>query len=176
MTARLGRKLAAGLAALVLIGTVASSALGAGSRRSMNIYAVATHAQYVDHSDDRQRGNITNPFAVETPAVGQKEKGKGPFAGDNALFAFNLYSDPGLKHKVGTAVYSCTFNFGHQAFCSANFQLTDGTMSASGAADFDTTTFTLAVSGGNGAYLGLRGQVSSSPAGKDAHQLAFLLR
>ena len=49
-------------------------------------------------------------------------------------------------------------------------------MFASGPAHFNTTSLTLAVSGGTGPYLGLRGQVSSAPHASNAHRLTFLLR
>ena len=48
-------------------------------------------------------------------------------------------------------------------------------MTASGPTNFHATTFTLAVSGGTGKYLGARGQVSSAPLGK-GHRLTFVFR
>jgi hypothetical protein len=160
--------------ALLAVGVVGTSAGAVSSAHALTIYAVATRAQYADHADDRARGEVTNPFNADTKAL--KGTGKGSRAGDNALYSFKLYSDPSFKKLIGSAVYSCTFNSAHVALCTADFELSGGAMSASGPTDFDSTTFTLAVSGGTGKYLGARGQVSSAPAAKDAHRLTFLLR
>ena len=74
-------------------------------------------------------GTSTNPFNADilpTPPNANTGK-KGARAGDNALFSFKLYSDPKLTRPVGTAIYSCTFNFAQEAICEANFQLSGGT-------------------------------------------------
>jgi hypothetical protein len=161
------------LAAVVaLAGFAAQAARASGAGRSLAIYAVATRAQFTDHSDDRKRGELNNPFNADT----KLPKKVVTRAGDEALFSFKLYSDAAHKHQIGSASYSCTYNSAHKALCEADFELKNGAMFASGPADFDTTTFTLAVSGGSGSYVGARGQVSSAPAAKDAHRLTFLLR
>jgi len=144
------------------------------ARRGLTIYAVGSKAQFTNHADDRERGLAKNPFNFDMKI--QPPKGKGPQAGDKANYSFKLYSDPSLKKLIGSAVYSCTFNFGHEALCQADFELNNGAMIASGPADFDTTSFTLAVSGGSGKYLGARGQVSSAPHLRDSHRLTFVLR
>jgi hypothetical protein len=164
------------LVAATLLGIATPSALGgeATAMRALTIYAVANRAQYADHSDDRTRSVFHNPFNVDSkiPNV----KGKGPQAGDNALYSFKLYSDAAFKKRIGSAVYSCVINFAHRALCEADFQLNGDAMFASGPANFDSTRFTLAVSGGTGSYLGARGQVSSAPTVKNAHRLTFILR
>jgi hypothetical protein len=164
-----------GLVAAAVLGAAPAGSAGAGAaRRALTIYAVASQAQYSNHADDRTRAVYSNPFNVDakTPRAG----GKGPQAGDNALYSFKLYSDSSFKKRIGSAVYSCVFSFAHKALCQANFQLNGSAMFASGPADFDATTFTIAVSGGTGSYVGARGQVSSAPAAKNAHRLRFLLR
>lgn len=172
--------LIAATAALFAVGLLSSSAEAASDTHQLTIYARATQAQFVNHSDDRSRAIDANPFNADTksliPLTKKKEQGNGPFPGDNALYSFKLFSDAGLKKSVGSAVYSCTYNFSHQAICDANFQLNGGAMFASGPADFDATSFTLAVTGGTNKYFGARGQVSAGPASKDAHRLSFLLR
>jgi hypothetical protein len=163
------------VAAALLAVAVPVGPAGAGAgRRALTIYAVATRAQFTDHSDDRTRSVFKNPFNVDGEVPGNT--GKGPHTGDNALYSFTLYSDTAFKKRIGSAVYACTFNVAHKALCEADFQLNGGAMFASGPANFDSTYFTLAVSGGTGKYLGTRGQVSSAPTGKNAHRLRFLLR
>jgi len=166
-------------AALLAMPALAGSAGATTSARSLTVYALATRAQFTNHADDRQRGLSSNPFNVDTkklPPILKSEKGKGGHAGDRAIYGFKLYSDPAMKKRIGSAVYTCTFNFGNVALCQADFQLNGGAMYASGPADFNSTALTLAVSGGTGPYLGLRGQVSSAPHASNAHRLTFLLR
>jgi hypothetical protein len=165
----------------LITGLVAvTSASGASNRTTtFGMYARPTQVQYMNHSDDRARGDVDNPFNTDSkalvPLTQKKEAGKGPYPGDNALFSFKLYKDAALTKSIGSAVYSCTFNFDHEALCEASFQLVGGTMSGSGPADFTNPEFTLAVDGGTGKYLDARGQVSSSPASKNAHHLEFML-
>ena len=81
-----------------------------------------------------------------------------------------------LTKPVGTAIYNCTFNFGQQAACDANFELENGTVFASGPADLLSGHFTIAVIGGTNAYLGSRGQLTSSPTGhQNTTRLNFIL-
>ncbi len=56
----------------------------------MVVYGKPTRAQFVDHNDDRERGDFTNPFdpdLLPTPPNANSGK-KGARAGDNALFSF----------------------------------------------------------------------------------------
>jgi len=169
-------RLAAAIAAAAVLG-VGAVAGPAAAAKGLRIYAVATRAQFSNHADDRVRGSGSNPFNVDVKKLPRpKSKGNGPQAGDEALFTFKLYSDAAFNHQIGTAVYSCTFNFGHVALCKADFELNNGALFAAGPADFDLTTLTLAVSGGTGPYLGARGQVSSTPDRDNAHRLTFVLR
>jgi hypothetical protein len=89
---------------------------------------------------------------------------KGTRAGDNALFTLKLYSDARLTHAVGTAAYSCTVNFGQQAICEGQFDLTRGTMIAMGPADLRSGELVLPVTGGTGRYAGAHGQLTSTSA------------
>jgi hypothetical protein len=151
-------------------------AQSAAAPRQVTLYARPARVQYVDHSDDRARGNASNPFNadVKVPPKPTRKDAEGSRPGDNALWQLTLYRDRSLRSKVGTAVYSCTFNFDHQAICDGTFQLSGGTMSASGPVDFDAPSFTIAVVGGTGTYLGARGQVTSV-TGKRSEQLEFVL-
>ena len=110
--------------------------------RSFVIYAKPTRAQFVDHNDDRARGDFTNPFdpdVLPTPPNANSAK-KGARAGDNAIFNFKLYSDLNLTRPIGNANYSCTFNFAQEAICEANFSLNGGTMIAMGPATLTAAT------------------------------------
>jgi hypothetical protein len=157
-----------------LLAALPGAHAAAARSRLLTIYAVATRAQFTDHSDDRKRGAFRNPFNADSKPT--NEKGSGAHAGDEALFSFKLYADATLKRQIGSATYSCTYNSAHKALCEADFELSGGAVLASGPADFDARTFTLAVSGGSGSYVGARGQVASAPAAKDAHLLTFVLR
>ena len=77
------------------------------------------------------------------------DKGKGPFAGDVAIYALTLYSDRALKKRRGSAVYTCYFNYDQHALCKAYFKLGGGnTLVASGPIDFKNSKFTIVVTGG----------------------------
>ena len=174
------RELPVVLAALAAAATLAVPAASAATQgRSFVFYAKATHAQFINHADDRARGNKANPFnaeALATPPKANKGK-KGARAGDNALFSLNVYSDPALTRLVGTATYSCTFNFAQEAICEADFELAKGTMIAMGPAKLDGRPIVLAVTGGTGRYVGAHGQVTStaSSARKGTQVLHFQL-
>jgi hypothetical protein len=177
----MSRRLPAALAAVAIAATiVAPAALAATQgRRSFVLYAKTTRAQFVNHADDRERGNITNPFNADilpTPPNANAGK-KGARAGDNGLFSLQLYSDPKLTRPVGTATYSCTFNFAHEAICEGQFELGSGTMIAIGPANLDTGNFVLPVTGGTGRYAGAHGQLTStsSIAKKNTQTIRFQL-
>lgn len=167
------------LASVALCATAAMCAAATASvaRQQFTLYAKATQVQFIDHSDDRARGTAKNPFNadIKIPPPPKRKDSEGSRPGDSARLSFKLYRDAGLKTSVGSAVYACTFNFEHRALCEATFELTDGTMFAMGSVDFDATSFTIAVTGGTDRYVGVRGQVRSGPARKDAHRLDFTL-
>jgi hypothetical protein len=166
---RMSRRVPAALIAVAVVATVAVPVALATTqaRRSFVLYAKPTRAQFINHADDRDRGNTTNPFgdgALPTPPDANSAK-KGARAGDNALFTLKLYSDAKLRRPVGTASYSCTVNFAQQAICEGQFELGNGTMIAMGPADLKTGELVLPVSGGTGRYAGARGQLTSRSAG-----------
>jgi len=166
-------KLLATSVAVIAACVASGRASATASDHGLTIYARVTQAQFMDHSDDRVRGDYANPFNTDTRIAPPKD-GAGALPGDNALFTFKLFSDRSLKNRVGTGTYSCTFNFAHRALCEADFQLNTGLMIAAGPVDFNSTRFTLAVTSGTGKYLGVRGEVASSPASVDVHRLSFL--
>jgi hypothetical protein len=164
------RRLPAALLAVAVAGAVAAPlALSATqARRSFVLYAKPTRALFVNHNDDRERGNFTNPFGDLLPTPRNANSGKeGARAGDNALFTLKLYSDRKLKRLVGTAAYHCTVNFGQQAICEGQFDFgRSGTMVAMGPADLKSGDLVIPVTGGTGRYAGAHGQLTSTSQGK----------
>jgi hypothetical protein len=164
----MSRNLPAALAVVAAAILAVPVATGSTQRRSFAVYGKPTRAQFVNHADDRERGNITNPFnaadLLPTPKNANKGK-KGARAGDNAVFMLTLYSDRNLRHRVGIATYSCTFNFAHEAVCDADFQLKNGSMIGMGPAKLDASRWVLPVTGGTGRYVGAHGQVTSTAVG-----------
>jgi len=168
----MSRGLPAALAALVATAAAAAAVPTAQARadgRSLFFYAKPTQAQFINHADDRARGLKSNPFNadIDLPPPPKANAGKkGGRAGDNALFAFKLYSGPNLTRLVGTAVYNCTFNFAHEAICEADFEFARGSMVAMGPARLGSnfSRIVLPVTGGTGTYLGAHGQMTSTPS------------
>jgi hypothetical protein len=172
--------LSAALAGASLAAVHVAAARAAVPTKNLTVYAVASRAQFVDHSDDRARGATKNPFNINVDALlpksKAKQKGGGPYPGDDVLYAFRLYRDARLTRPLGEADYSCTFSFNKQAFCSADFHLKGGTIFASGPTDFNSTTFRLAVTGGTDRYIAAAGQVAAVPAdAANTHRLSFTL-
>jgi hypothetical protein len=167
---RMSTRVPAALLTVAVAATVAVPVAQATTqaRRSFVLYAKPTRAQFINHADDRARGNFTNPFGDLLPTPKNANSGKpGARAGDNALFTLKLYSDAKLKRLVGTAAYSCTVNFGGQAICDGQFEFdAGGSMIAMGPADLKSGDFVLPVTGGTGRYARAHGQLTSTSAGK----------
>jgi len=164
----MSRRPAAALAALAVVAIAVTTAVpvapAATQGRSLVLYAKPARAEFVNHNDDRERGILKNPFGSDylpTPPSANSAK-KGARAGDNALFSLKLYSDRNLTRHVGTAIYSCTFNFAREAICDGHFQLRDGAMFAMGPANLGSGNLVLPVIGGTGRYSGAHGQLSST--------------
>lgn len=170
------RCLFAAIAMLLTAALPAASAAAASpvAQKSLRVYATPTTVQFLNHADDRLRGMSTNPFNLKQEVVilgkNGKEKGNGPFPGDDILYAFKLFAD--TKHSVpaGTAMFTCYYDFGKRATCDAYFDLAKGLLLASGKVAFGGTRFTLGITGGTNAYFGALGQVGSSPAARNAQR------
>ena len=170
------------LGALVTAATIAGSiALPAAAAhpQSFVLYGKATRVQFVNRADDRARGNTTNPFGdypLPTPPSANSGK-KGARAGDNALITVMLYVDRKLTQHAGIETLSCTFNFGGEAMCQADFELRRGAVIGMGPAKLDGRQIVLAVTGGTGRHIGAHGQVISTPSStnKSVHVLRFTL-
>src|SRR5262245_53477087 len=98
-----------------------AAASATGQRQQFTLYAKASQVQFIDHSDDRERGTAVNPFNfdVKTPPKPTRKDSEGSRPGDSARMRFTLYRDAALKNRVGTGSYACTFNFDHHALCAA---------------------------------------------------------
>jgi hypothetical protein len=99
-----------------------------------------------------------------------KEKGNGPFPGDDILYAFKLFADGKRTRPVGTAMFTCYYGFGKRATCDSYFDLAKGLLLASGQVLFGKTHFTLGITGGTNAYFGALGEVHSMPASGNAQR------
>jgi hypothetical protein len=151
-------------------------AADANGSKSFVLYSLAEQEQYINHADDRIRGAAKNPFGNFSDVTASTTAGAGPFPGDEAIFSFNLFADAALKNRIGTATFTCYYNFGKNAFCDASFQVgTRGALIANGAFNFDASRFVLTVTGGSGAYLSASGTLAESQSANHAQRLAFVL-
>jgi hypothetical protein len=165
------------LATVALLAAALSVAPAPGASQTshnLRVYAVPKTVQFMNHADDRLRGMATNPFKFKSEAVilndNGKEKGQGPFPGDDILYTFRLFADAKLTKPAGTALFTCYYAFGKRATCDSYFDLTRGLVLASGLVRFGQTRFTLGITGGTRAYLGALGQVVSRAAAKNAER------
>jgi hypothetical protein len=166
-------------AAAVLVALVGSVARAASNNATLTVYAVPATVQFMNHADDRLRGMSTNPFNVTEAKVidvtNGKEKGNGPFPGDDVLYTFHLYASPIRGQEIGSAIFTCYYNFIKHAICDAYFDLGRDTLLASGSVAFDNPRFTLSVSGGTRAYLGALGQVDATASAKATQRFSIRL-
>ena len=116
--------------AIVLLATALPVTAASGASRApqmLTVYAVPATVQFMNHADDRLRGMSTNPFKLKAQAVilnaNGKEKGNGPFPGDNILYAFKLFGDAQRTNQIGTAMFTCYYEFAKRATCDSYFDL-----------------------------------------------------
>ena len=116
----------------------------------------------------------TNPFAAAAQGQviisGANEKKAGPFPGDDVLYSFQLYAKPTRGKHVGSAIFTCYFNFNKHATCDTYFELDGGLILGSGPVALGNPRFMLSVTGGTGTYLGALGQMTSAPAPKNTQR------
>ena len=169
------------LVAIAVLGASLAVPGASGATRTsprLTLYGTLATVQFMNHADDRLRGMSTNPFDLKAEAVildaNGKEKGNGPFPGDDILYGFKLFTNPKRTTSVGTALFTCYYQYAKRATCDSYFDLTSGLLLASGQVPFGASRFTLGVTGGTRAYFGALGQVTSRPASGNA--LRFDLR
>ncbi len=164
--------------ALITSGTPGSAQSGTNEQK-LTIYAVAKTVQFMNHADDRVRGMSVNPFNIKSGGrvviTKTKEKGNGPFPGDDLLYSFKLYESQSLVKTAGSAIFTCYYDLVKHAVCDSYFELKDGLILASGAVVFNSTRFTLSVTGGTRKYIGVGGAVNAVPAGKNTQRLDLVL-
>jgi hypothetical protein len=161
---------------LLSIGAIAAEpAPAAGATPTLTLYTVATGVQFINTADDRARGATNNPFNPETNKLRPRvsDTGSGPFPGDVAVYSFNVYGNATLKRSLGSASYTCYFNYTRHALCQAYYQLRGGTLTAAGPVDFNATSFKLVLTGGTKGYLSARGQVTSVKSLDNAQRVDF---
>jgi hypothetical protein len=162
------------VAVLVTASIVSGTARAATPPEKLTVYAVPTTVQFMNHADDRLRGMTTNPFAAAAQAQviisGANEKKAGPFPGDDVLYSFQLYTTPTHGKHLGSAIFTCYFNFNKHATCDSYFNLDGGLILASGPIVLGNPRFMLSITGGTQTYLGVLGQMTSSPAPKNTQR------
>jgi hypothetical protein len=147
---------------------------GAVAPKSLTIYSVATHEQFLNHSDDRTRGLGNNPFGNfkdTTGPSGKETSGNGPFAGDRSIFTFALFGSHSTANRIGSALFVCEYEFNQNAFCSASYTLPKGSLIGTGYFNFNAETFDIAVTGGTGKYAGARGLLHADKTVKKLQRL-----
>ena len=158
---------------------MSGSAQARTNGQKLTIYAVVTTVQFMNHADDRVRGMSINPFNIKSSGrvviTKTKEKGNGPFPGDDLLYTFKLYTSPNRAKTAGSAVFTCYYDLVKHAVCDSYFELKKGLILASGPVVFNSTRFTLSVTGGTRAFIGVGGEVRSAPAAGNAQRLDLLL-
>lgn len=117
------------------------------SQRTIRFLEIArtTHARLIDHNGNRQ-----------------------PDMGDSIVAASDLFRWDGSRRgaRLGHLWRVCIFATPTTGNCAATAFLPDGTIRIVGYVEFDRAADELAVVGGTGAYLGIRGSFTSQPLGK----------
>jgi hypothetical protein len=168
-------------AVLVSVALGASTAVATAGEttlasKSLTFYSVGTSEQFLDHADDRARGEGNNPFGNFTDATKTVQPGgNGPYPGDQALFQLTVYRAANLKTKAGVAEFNCIYNFNKNGYCDVLVQIQGGTLIGAGAINFNSTKFTLSISGGSGKFNGASGVMVETPAPNHSQRLAFVL-
>jgi hypothetical protein len=159
-------------AALFTASVTSSSAKAAASQQKFTLYSVATQEQFLSMSDDRARGKGNTPFGnFKDTTTPTKESGVGPYAGDIAMFSFDLYTSADLSKRAGSGVFTCQYNFNQNAFCDVTYQLKGGILLCAGAFNFNAKSFTLTIKGGTGVYRSKKGDIDALPAVNHAQRL-----
>ena len=155
------------------VGAPASGAAASGPSSASRSTASRPASSTLTTKTTRCAGRSTTPSTPQTAKLQPKLslKGNGPFPGDVTVYTFDLYSSAQLQKKVGSAAYTCYFNYASHALCLAYYELSGpkGSLVASGSLDFAQTGFTLVVTGGTLHYLGASGElgaVSTVAAGR----------
>jgi hypothetical protein len=165
---------AALLAAVAVTGSLAGPSFAAHASTGLTLYSVATSEQFINNADDRQRGQTHSAFGnFHDTSATSRERGNGPFPGDQAIYEFAVYGNAALKQSVGTGMFTCEYNFAKHAFCNALYSVKGGTLIGSGQVNFDSYSFAIAIVGGTGKYRGLRGEMQATQGPNHSQRLVF---
>ncbi len=76
--------------------------------------------QFVNNEDDRVRGEANNPLSAAANKLRPTSSANGapPFPGDVAISDFAVYKNRTLTKHVGTATYTCYYNYAKHALAS----------------------------------------------------------
>ena len=150
---------------------------GAVATRTLSVYAVPLNEVYINNTDSLSLGVANNPFGKPTgsAASAASESTDGPFLGDVGLYSFAIYADRGLTRRIGSALYTCQNYFDRNGFCDTSYQLTGGTLIGAGIFNFAAHSFALAITGGQGTYASVSGDVEASASGPQSQRLSFTL-
>jgi hypothetical protein len=156
-----GFLLRAALALASIVGAGLTSASGAlpaaESPRTIRLLEIArtTHGRLIDHNGNHQ-----------------------PDMGDSIASASDLFRWDGSRRgpRVGHIWRLCILATRRTGNCAATVFLPDGTVRIYGYVDFDRAPDELAVLGGTGAYLGMRGSFTSQPLGPGSARSSDLVR
>ena len=149
-------------AAFGLLVVASSSARPQASTRHLTFAAIVSKAQFVNNRDDRQRGLGNNPFGntAGTGTATTDEKGHGPLPGDEGVFEYTLTDPNHPSKKLGVGDLVCEYVFDKVGSCWFTYDLGSGTIVGIGSVPALTqTSFSLTVTGGTGAYRGVRGNI-----------------
>lgn len=158
---------------LLAVWFAAGTASAASRAAPLTLYSIATGEQYVDNADDRARGKGNNPFGNFKDTSATIKQGAPPYPGDEALFSFGVYASGSLKKPVGSAVFTCVYNFARNAICDAAYRLGGGIVFGTGAFNYDADGFVIAITGGTGKYVGITGDVDVTPGPHHSQRLVF---
>jgi hypothetical protein len=113
------------------------------------------HGQLIDHNRNRR-----------------------PDTGDSRLAVSDLYRWAGTERgaHLGSVQRFCIFATRSTANCAGAIFLSDGTIQIQGYVDFDDAADQLAVVGGTGAYVAMRGTLTARPVGQRPDRWADTLR
>jgi hypothetical protein len=176
-TARPIACLAAWVVALLAVAATSGPAHAASASpwHTTVLYSSPSNQTFIDNTDSLTRGALNNPFGTHSSVSSISEATDGPFPGDEAVYSFNVYADKALTRQIGSALYTCEYTFGRNGFCDATFELSGGTVIGAGILNFSSKAFTLAVTGGDGKYSEMVGDLQTSASGNHAQRLRFTL-
>jgi hypothetical protein len=147
------------------------SARAASSAGATTYYAKLSKKQYINNGGDRARGEGNNPFgnyvgvSLNIP-VNADERTGGPYPGDFGEYQFTLYSNAAHTKSAGDAIFICQYGFSQSSICDIVLHLGASTITGKGVVNFEAKQFSLAVTGGTGAFRAAKGGITATAGGQ----------